>query len=501
MKKKNVLILGAGPAGLTAAYELLNNGEFNVTILEKENQIGGLCKTIKFKNTLMDYGVHFYRISEYKKVNDIVYNMLPITDEFSKELTEKERKNYIKKGVTKDNSDEVMLINSSCSNIYFDKKFYEYPIKINFDTIKKIGFLNLIKIGFSYLKVLIKKREEINLENYYINRYGKKFYEMFFLEYTKKICGVHPKDIDIDWGKQRIRETSFINILKEKIFKKRVQNEPSLIDEYYYPKYGCGQFYEKLAQNIINKKGKILTNSYVKKIKMSKNKITDVIYMENKEEKHIKPDYIISSIPLKEFPTLLEAENLNNQILDDIKNLPFRDLVLVNIILSKKDLEEKMNYNIVKNDSWFFIQDPNIKFGRIKISNNWSKYMLTNDDYENNILLTLEYCCDTQDNFYKLNQKEIIEIAKKELQIIDLYPKSGIKDYKIEKVKNAYPAYYGTYKKRNKIIKYLNEFENIYFIGRAGQHQYIDMDKAMMSAIKASENIIKNKKTKKDVWL
>lgn len=502
MKKHKVLILGAGPAGLGAAYKLLkDNNNYEVIILEKEKEIGGLCKTKEFENIKLDYGVHFYRISEYKEFNDIVYNLIPIEDNVSKNLTEKDIKKYVKKGKNQKNSDEVMLINSSSSNIYFDNKFYEYPIKLTFDTIKKMGLSNLIQIGFSYLKVLINKKEETNLENYYINRYGKKFYEMFFLEYTIKVCGVHPKDIDIDWGKQRIRETSFINILKEKLFKKKVENEPSLIEEYYYPKYGCGQVYNKMAEEITKLGGKIVTNSYVKNIIIKNYKVEDVEYIENKKINHIKPDFIINSIPLKKFVGLLSGDNLDKEKIKLAKDLPFRDLILVNLLVSKKEMSKLDIYKTIKDNSWVFIQDPNIKFGRIKISNNWSKYMFTEDKYNNKVLLTLEYCCDSKDPFCKLKQEELIKVVKKELKSLNLYPKSGFDSFKIDKVKNAYPAYYGTYKNRKEIIKYLDKFDQIYFVGRAGQHQYIDMDKAMYTGIKASENIIKCKKNKKDVWL
>lgn len=174
MKKQKVLIIGAGPAGLAAAYKLLkDSNKYDVTILEKEKEIGGLCKTISFKNKLLDYGVHFYRISEYKEFNDIVYNLIPIedNDSINNDLISK----YVVKGENQFNTDNIMLINSATSNIYFNNKFYAYPIKINLDTIKKMGIINLFKIGFSYLKVLIHKKEETNLENYYINRYGKNF--------------------------------------------------------------------------------------------------------------------------------------------------------------------------------------------------------------------------------------------------------------------------------------------------------------------------------------
>lgn len=500
--KKKVLILGAGPSGLMAAYKLLKeNKNYDVTILEKQFQIGGLCKTEQFQNIKLDYGVHFYRMSQYQEINDIIYHLIPIEDCYSKYLTQSQKQKYVKNGKNADQENNIMLINKSSSNIYFDNKFYEYPIRINFETIKKIGFINAIIIVFSYLKVLIKKQEENNLENYYINRYGKKFYEMFFHDYTYKICGVDPKDIDIDWGKQRIRETSLINIVKEKLFHKEVNNEPSLIEEYYYPKYGCGEVYQKLSQEIKKMGGKIITDSYATKIELKENKVEKVTYISKKKEKHLIPDYLISSITLKDFASLLPKNSLQKNILQDIKKLPYRDLILVNIIVSKKQMEQLNNYHMIKDNSWVFIQDPNIRFGRIKIANNWSKYMLGEDYYKNKVVLTLEYCCDSQDSFCQLSDKEIMRIVRNELEILELYPNNGIEEYKIDRVKNAYPAYYGSYKNRKRIIKSLDKLEQIYFIGRNGQHQYIDMDKAMYTGLKASESIIENKNEKKDVWL
>lgn len=502
MAKETVLILGAGPSGLAAAYKLLKEkNKYDVIILEKEKEIGGLCKTINFKKNRMDYGVHFYRISEYKEVNDLIYNLIPIEDIKSIQLTEQDRKKYVRIGKNNLNSDDIMLINKATSNIYFNNKFYDYPIKLNIETINKMGIINLFLIGFSYLKVLIHKRKEINLENYYINRYGKKFYEMFFLEYTKKVCGVHPKDIDIDWGKQRIRETSLLNILKEKIFKKKkIDNEPSLIEEYYYPKYGCGEVYQKMTEEIIKMGGKIIFNSYVKNINIDNNNIKNIEYLENNQVKIINVNYLINSIPLKNFVSLLNDKNIDKQVVNYAKDLPFRDLILVNLIFSRKSLMNLDNYKIIKENSWVFIQDPAIKFGRIKIANNWSSYMIDNTNDEK-ILLTLEYCCDSKDEFCKLKNEELIKEVKKELKILKLLPKKGIEDYKIIKVKNAYPAYYGTYQKRKEIIKFLDKYKQIYFIGRGGQHQYIDMDKAIYTGLKASENIIKNNYNKKDIWL
>lgn len=498
---KKVLIIGAGPAGLMAAYRLLlEKNKYQVVILEKQDKIGGLCKTNKFKNIYLDYGVHFFRMSEYSKINDIIYNLIPIEDRPSNQLTKDQRQKYIKKKVNASNTDKVMLINKNSSHIYFNHKYYDYPIKLNLKTIKQLGLLNLILIGLSYTKALIFKRKEKNLEEYYINRYGKKFYKMFFHDYTYKICGVDPKDIDIDWGKQRIRETSLINILKEKIFHKSVNNEPSLIEEYYYPKYGCGEVYKILSKQIEKLGGTIITNSSIDHIEIKNNKINKIVYKNNDKTQIFQTDYCINSIAINDFINYLPEKTISTKVSKQIKKLPFRDLILVSIILSKKEMEQLKDYQIIKKDSWVFIQDPKINFGRIKMANNWSKYMLGNKN-SNKIVLTLEYCCDSNDKICKLKDEEIINLVKKELKILKLYPINGIKDYKIDKVKKAYPAYYGSYKSRKEIIKNLNKIENCYFIGRNGQHQYIDMDKAMYTGLIASENIISNKKDKENIWL
>lgn len=500
MKKQKVLIIGAGPAGLAAAYKLLkDSNKYDVTILEKEKEIGGLCKTISFKNKLLDYGVHFYRISEYKEFNDIVYNLIPIEDNDS--INNNLISKYVIKGENQFNTDNIMLINSATSNIYFNNKFYAYPIKINLDTIKKMGIINLFKIGFSYLKVLIHKKEETNLENYYINRYGKKFYEMFFLEYTKKVCGVDPKDIHIDWGKQRIRETSLLNILKEKIFKKRnIDNEPSLIEEYYYPKYGCGEVYKNLSKEIEKLGGKIITNSNLKSVELENNEIKEVCYTKDKNLKTIKPDYLVNSAPMKEFIKTIKDKDEDKSITKLIRDLPFRDLILVNLVFSKKELMKLENYKLLKDNSWVFIQDPNIRFGRIKLANVWSSYML-GEDSKDKVVMTLEYCCDSRDPFSKLKNNDLLKEAKKELKILKLFPRGGILEFKIDKIKNAYPAYYGSYNNRGDIINYLDKYRNIYFVGRAGQHQYIDMDKAMITGLSAAKSIIEGDNDKKGVWL
>ena len=479
---------------MAAAYKLLkSDNNYEVIILEKESNIGGLCKTTDFENVRCDCGVHFYRISEHSEVNDLIYNLFNIEDGESKYLNSTERKKYVKAGKTRFNSNKIMLINKNISNIYFCNEFFNYPIKFNFNTIRKIGIVEFCKIAISYLENLFHKKEESNLENYYINRYGKKFYEMFFLGYTIKVCGVSPKDISVEWGKQRIRDTSLINILKEKILNIRnFNNEPSLIDEYYYPKHGTGEVYEELAKEIVNLGGEIITDCHLKSIDIKDFNVENIAFSNNGILKQVKPDYLINTIPIKEFISLLDGVEIDEKIKNYANKLPFRDLILVNLLISKNDMRDLKNYHIIKDNSWVFIQEPKIKFGRIKIANNWSKYLFNDEDaYNNNVLMTLEYYVSNDDCFHVMNDTEIIKIVKNELDILKLLPQNGFLNYEIKKIRNAYPSYYGTYENRNKIMEYLGKFKNVFFAGRAGLHQYIDMDVAIVSGFRASESIMK----------
>ena len=276
---KKVVIIGAGPAGLTAAYELLkDNKEYEVIILEESNQIGGISKTISYKGNRMDIGGHRF-FSKEKNVIEFWEDIMPLQGKNS--IDDKKLKNTkkLKKGgPDPEKEDKVMLLRNRISRIYYMKKFFDYPVTLKKETLVNMGFIKTMKSGFSYLKSIFFKKKEDSLENFYINRFGRVLYGMFFEKYTEKLWGRHPSQISADWGEQRVKGLSIKAIIKDifsKIFKcgNNQKKETSLIEEFWYPKYGPGQLWEELANKIEKMGGVIQKNHLVKNIVVKNDKI------------------------------------------------------------------------------------------------------------------------------------------------------------------------------------------------------------------------------------
>jgi len=504
---KKVVIIGAGPAGLTAAYNLLKekDGKYEVIVLEMEGQVGGISKTVFYNGNRMDLGGHRF----FSKDEDIMRfwsELMPIQGEPSfddKKLNK--QKNIQKGGPNPEIDDNVMLVRDRVSRIYYLKKFFDYPISLKMETFINMGFIRSIKSGFSYLKTLLVKKDEDSLENFYINRFGKVLYKMFFENYTEKLWGRHPKDISADWGAQRVKGVSIKAVLKDAIFKlfgKKEKNvETSLIEQFWYPKYGPGQLWEVLASKIDECGGKILKGYEVKKIKMSNNKINSVICKAYGDEVTIDGDIFISSIPIKDLVNSFIDISAPKEILDAANGLPYVDFQTVGVLVNKLKIQNKTNINTLGNivpDCWIYVQEPEVKMLRMQIFNNWSPYLVK--EPEDTIWIGLEYTCKEGDKYWNMSDEEFSEYAIKELEKMKIIEEKDVLDYHRERVKKAYPAYFDTYDKIDEIKEYLNKIENLYCIGRNGQHRYNNMDHSMVTAFETVKNIKNNIKTKDNIW-
>ena len=500
---KNVVIIGAGPAGLTAAYELLDkSSEYNVIILEESDRIGGISQTVKYNGNRMDIGGHRF-FSKDDEVTKWWYNILPPQGAPSKdELLLGLNKQYASGGADPEKTDEVMLKRNRVSRIYYNGKFFDYPVSMKWETIKNMGFLTTMRAGFSYLGSVVKKLPENSLENFYKNRFGGVLYSMFFEGYTEKLWGRHPKYISADWGSQRVKGLSIRVVIADmlgKIFKANRKVETSLIEEYVYPKFGPGQLWEKVSDKITEKGGAVKVNCRVVKINEDKDRINSVEYVENGEMKNIKCDILISSMPVKDLLNAFSSPDMEMKRIAD--GLPYRDFMTVGLLLDKLKIKNMTDIKTVNNivpDCWIYVQDTSVKLGRIQIFNNWSPYMV--NDFTKYVWIGLEYFCDEGDKYWNMSDEEFIELAKSELEKIGVIDKADVLDAHRERVKKAYPAYFDTYSEMDKLIKYLDGYKNLYCVGRNGQHRYNNMDHSMVTAFKAVDAIVNNKKDKSPIW-
>lgn len=505
---KEIIIIGAGPAGLTAAYELLKKApeEYSVTILEETDRIGGISQTVRYGGNRMDIGGHRF-FSKDERVMNWWGNILPVQGEPSyddKKLSNE--KKFAKGGPDPEKEDKVMLIRRRVSRIYYKKKFFDYPISLKWDTIKNMGFATTMVAGFSYLKGIAFKKEESSLENFYINRFGRKLYSMFFEGYTEKLWGRHPKEISADWGAQRVKGLSIRVILKDMFSRvfgtgDSKKKETSLIEEFYYPKYGPGQLWETAAEEICRMGGKIIYNCKVTGITTDKD--SRIISVETQQEgtaKTVTGDIFMSSMPVKDL--VGGMNDVPEQEARIAAGLPYRDFVTVGLLVEKLNMKNETQLKTLNNivpDCWIYVQDTGVKLGRIQIFNNWSPYMVK--DPEKTVWIGLEYFCREGGEFWEMGDEERKKFAVKELVSMGVInSESDVMDYHCERVKKAYPAYFDTYSEIDTLIKYLDKFENLYCIGRNGQHRYNNMDHSMVTSFEAVNCIINGISDRNAVW-
>ncbi|MCL1972632.1 MAG: NAD(P)/FAD-dependent oxidoreductase [Endomicrobia bacterium] len=513
--KKKAIIIGAGPAGLTAAYELLKKTDIIPVIYEEEDYAGGISRTFDYNGKKMDMGGHRF-FSKSDKIMNWWLEIFPLQGAPSADdILLKRNLPLLEVPLPTpdpEKDDKVMLFRNRVSRIFFLQNFFDYPVSLNMKTLLNLGLFKTMKIGFSYIKtILLPKRKEISLEDFIINRFGKELYMTFFKDYTEKVWGVECSDIPADWGAQRIKGISISKILKDKfssVFKKsdtsiyQKNKETSLIGQFIYPKFGPGQLWTEVAEKIKQMGGEIHFNSKVISIKADDNfKIESIkVQNANKETKEITGDFFFSSMPVK---NLIEGfeNNTDEKIKNIASGLQYRDFRTAGLLVKKLKIKNETKIatvNSIVPDTWIYIQEKNVKLGRLQIFNNWSPYML--DDFQKHVWIGLEYFCNEGDEIWSMDDKTFVDFASKELAKINIIQKEDIIDGCSVKVKKAYPAYFGTYKDFNQVKKYLNNFKNLFLIGRNGQHKYNNMDHSMMTAMTAVENIINGKTEKENIW-
>ena len=507
---KKILIVGAGPAGLTAGYELLKQNkesqEYEVVIFEESQHMGGISKTVEYKGNRMDMGGHRF-FSKVERVNDWWQEMLPIQGAPSYDDIKLDRAVSLEQGgPDPEQTDEVMLKRNRISRIFFNQKFFDYPISLKPETFKNMGLGTTIVVGFSYLGSMIHKRKENSLEDFYINRFGKKLYSMFFEHYTENLWGRHPSEIDPSWGAQRVKGLSIVAIIKDMFGKlgggkKNRKVETSLIEEFKYPKLGPGQLWDVTAGKITAMGGTILKGYKVKNIiKDENNHITAVVAEHDGVEETFEGDVLISSMPVKD---LVEGMNdVPAKPLAIAAGLPYRDYITLGVLVPKLALKNKTKLKTIGNiipDDWVYVHDRSVMMGRFQVFNNWSPYMVK--DVENTVWIGLEYFVYENDTYWNMSEDEFAKMGIEEMVKIGLIASADeVLDYHEEKVKKAYPAYFDTYAQMDELRAYLDGIDNLYCVGRNGQHRYNNLDHSMCTSFEATSNIINGRADKANVW-
>lgn len=502
-----IVIIGAGPAGITAAYELKRRRpEDEIIVLEGSDRIGGISQTVEYNGCRMDIGGHRF-FSKNQRVmewwNEI---MQPQGKASIDDKLLNRTKEYTPGGADPEVCDDVMLKRQRVSRIYYKEKFFDYPISLKMETIRNMGFFTTMVAGFSYLASMVHKLPETSLENFYINRFGRKLYSMFFMGYTEKVWGRHPSMISADWGSQRVKGLSITAVIKDvfsKVFGLKKEVETSLIEEFYYPKYGPGHLWETALKKAESLGVEVKMNCSVTRVHAVNDVITGVTYVEAGEAHVLDADIVLSSMPVRDLVNAMDADVPAN-ICKAANGLPYRDFITVGLLLNRLKLKNTTsipNFNGLVPDCWIYVQDDSVKLGRLQIFNNWSPYMVK--DFENTVWVGLEYFCNENDEMWNADDKAFIDFAAKELEKIGVIDCADILDSHLERIKKAYPAYFDTYDQMDDIRAYLDSYNNLFCIGRNGQHRYNNMDHSMLTAFETVDEIDTSKDgvySKELVW-
>jgi len=512
---KKAIIAGAGPAGLTAAYELLQQTSVTPEIHEATEVIGGISQTVKYKGNRMDIGGHRF-FSKEKRVMDWWGKMMPVQGAPSKDdiLLQLNDKPLSADGPDPEKEDRVILLRHRVSRIFFLRKFFDYPISMKRETFVNMGFVRMMRAGFGYLWSCVHKLPETSLENFYINRFGRPLYEMFFEGYTEKVWGIHPSKLGADWGSQRVKGLSIMAVLKDmmkKSFGSKADNakvETSLIEQFIYPKYGPGQLWETVADEVRQKGGSIEMQSTVEEVHVANNgsgqPMVDYVVVRKADGTTLKSpcNYFLSTMPIKDLIAAISGIEVPTEIKQIAHDLPYRDFITVGLCVDKMKIRNHTKIKTFDNrvpDTWIYIQERDVKIGRLQVFNNWSPYLVA--DYENTMWIGLEYFCTEGDELWNMPKEDFIQMAIGELEKIDIIEPGAVRDACHVKIKKAYPAYYGSYYELDKVKAFLDSIDNLFCLGRNGQHRYNNMDHSMMTAMMCVENIKSgNTSDKSNIW-
>lgn len=505
---KTALIAGAGPAGLTAALELLRHTKVRPIIIEADSQVGGISKTINYRGNRMDIGGHrFFSKSDW--VMDWWQDILPVaagTDPQS--LTYHGRSHAFVPASAGIDPDKVLLVRPRLSRIYYRRKFFDYPLKLSRQTFANLGPAYTAQVAASYAWSRVSpRRPQRTLEDFLYNRFGNKLYRTFFKDYTEKVWGVSCDQISAEWGAQRIKGLSIsravIHALRRPFQRGGTRQkgvETSLIERFLYPKYGPGQMWEEVAERVQKKGGELLLNTRVVGIQRNDERIESVQVKDLRDGsvRTIKCDYMLSTMPIRDLAAQLQPGD--REIARIAEALPYRDFMTAGLLVRRMRPTRTagaLTNNGMPADNWIYIQEPDVKLGRLQIFNNWSPALVADP---NTIWLGLEYFCNEEDELWSMKDSEFLDFASRELEKIGLIDRGDVLDGTVVRVPKAYPAYFGEYQHIARVRRWLDGFANLFPIGRNGMHCYNNQDHSMLAAKAAVDCIIAGSEDKSVIW-
>jgi protoporphyrinogen oxidase len=505
MHKPLVIIIGAGPAGLTAALELVRDGRMQPLVLEASHEVGGISRTVDYKGNRMDIGGHrFFSKSDW--VMNWWREILPIAaDAATVEIAyQGQRRKVGADGTASAESGRVMLLRDRLSRIYFLRKYFDYPIKLNATTLANLGPLRLVRIGVSYVwAMLFPRRTERSLEDFLVNRFGGELYRTFFKDYTEKVWGVPCDRISAEWGAQRIKGLSIVEALRHawrQRFGTAQATKTSLIEHFLYPRLGPGQMWQEVARRVTEGGGEIRFGQQVKGVRYEADRAVSVLTTDAAGQVvEIAGSYVISTMPVKDLVAGMQPP-APAEVREVAAALPYRDFITVGLLVSRMRANRQAQSARADNippDNWIYIQERDVRVGRLQVFNNWSPDLVAD---EGKVWLGLEYFCQEGDDLWRLPDQAMIEFAAGELEKIGMIDRADVLDGTVIRVPKTYPAYFGAYEEFPRVRAWLDGIGNLYLVGRNGMHRYNNQDHSMLTAKLAVEAILDGKVDKAAIW-
>jgi protoporphyrinogen oxidase len=447
-----LLVLGGGPAGLTAGYLLAGAGQA-VRVLEADDQVGGLARTVERNGYRFDLGGHRF-FTKSREVEELWHEILG--DEF--------------------------LLRPRMSRIYWNGRYLDYPLR-GTDVIRKLGPVELIRCFSSYLKTLLRPRSGADsFEEWVVNRFGRRLFELFFKSYTEKVWGVPTSEIRAEWAAQRINGLTFFAAVKSAFLGNGGKTVKSLISEFHYPRYGPGQMWESMTDAIEEQGGSVQLEAPVCRIELGEGGISAV----ETETERFEPSAVISSLPLRNIVEMVSPA-APQAVVDAATGLRYRDFLTVALVLDGADLFP---------DNWIYIHEPAVKVGRIQNYRSWSPWMVPDPT---KACVGLEYFCFAGDDVWSMDDDDLLEMAASELEQLGLASASAVEQGFVIRVPKAYPIYDTEYAGRIATIRaWLDTIPNLQQVGRNGLHRYNNSDHSMLTAMRAVENVLTG--SQHDIW-